>query len=58
MSEKEEVWEAINKLDEQITELTTQVALIAQELGWFRKGLSVIVGIAAAQLGIDIGVWG
>lgn len=56
MPERDEVWDAIYDLQKEIRELSQNVALISQEISFFRKGVYILISIAAASLGIDSGM--
>ena len=52
----DEVWDAIYDLQKEIRDLSQNVALISQEIAFFRKGVYILITIAGASLGIDAGL--
>ena len=52
----EEVWDAIYDLQKEIRDLSQNVALISQEIAFFRKGVYILISFAGASLGIDAGL--
>tara|TARA_R100000687_G_C6300242_1_gene95542 strand:+ start:196 stop:387 length:192 start_codon:yes stop_codon:yes gene_type:complete len=54
--EHERLWNAIHELRDEIKELSTNVALIGQEISFFRKAVYALIALAGASLGVDTGM--